>query len=161
MNYETKLRVSIHPYRCSRVCATQKRPSQPRFARSSTYRKCTGIRHPTPKKASGTGWWDASQARFHLCLPKNHTRTAPSTMRCKCRDDVWQGRFAPSGSPPERGAGKHFACLEVDSGKIALSRLAHQPLAETATMWRARRVRHEDHTGRAASRWVFPCKAKS
>jgi len=26
--------------------------------------------HPTPEKASGTGWWDASQARFHLCLQR-------------------------------------------------------------------------------------------
>ena len=27
----------------------------------------------------------------------------------KHRDDVRQGRFAPSGSRPERGAGKHFS----------------------------------------------------
>jgi hypothetical protein len=35
-------------------------------------RKCTGIMHLTPERASGTGWWEASQARFHLCLPKKH-----------------------------------------------------------------------------------------
>jgi len=42
----------------------------------------------------------------HLCLPTEHTCTAPNAVRCKYRDYVRQGRFAPSGSRPERGAGR-------------------------------------------------------
>ena len=42
---------------------------------------------PDPRQQTpGLAWWES--ARFHLCLPKNH------------RDDVRQGRFAPSGSRP-------------------------------------------------------------
>jgi len=61
----------------------------------------------------------------------------------KDRDDVRQGRFAPLGSRPERGAGRQFVWLEVDSVKAALSRPAHQ------------RVPHEEHMGQAAGRWAF------
>ena len=45
-----------------------------------------------------------------------------------------------------------FLWLEADSVKVALSRPAHQPPAGTATLWRARQVPREDHTGQAASR---------
>ena len=98
--------------------------------------------HLIPEKTSGTGWWDASQARFHLCLPKTY------------RDYVRQGRFAPLGSRPERGAGRQFARLKVISAKISLSRPAHQPPVRAVTLWRAQRVSPKDHTGRAANRWA-------
>ena len=50
-------------------------------------------------------------ARFHLCLR--------------------QGRFAPTGSRPERRAGRLFAWLEVGSVKVSLSRTAPAPVTPT------------------------------
>jgi len=44
---------------------------------------------------------------------------------------------------------RQFFWLKLDSGKVALSRPAHQ------------RVPQQNTLGQAASRWAFPCKAKS
>ena len=95
----------------------------PNIALSECFATCTQT-PATPaqdnrgRRAPGLARWDS--ACFHLCQR--------------------QGRFAPTGSRPGRGAGKHFAWLEVCPAKVALSRSAHQPSAGRSAGVLARRV---------------------
>jgi len=107
--------VETHHLGCTRP-RKQHAPQKARDRRDRPRKENAGqAPHKAPRNkrgTSGAGWWES--ARFHLCLPLS--RPDPGTGR--------QGRFAPSGSRPERGAGKQFAWLGVDSGKMALSRPA-------------------------------------
>ena len=90
-------------------------------------RTIIGIMHPNPEEHRGR-WWDASRARFHLCLPKSIGTTCGKAVspRPACTVQPWPGSPGRAGTG-ERGAGRQFVWLGVGSGKAALSRPAHQP----------------------------------